>query len=527
MAYQNYLTSLKMHVRKHVKDVFGPSFVDCSASTQPEINAQVQELENGALPVPSETIDWLSGYFQYVREKGEMLVYDNVDGIWHFEVDDSSLRNLLLDYFTELAVQASAAKDRVYTTYANRCVQPNRIQTMAARIKASIGLHIRTSAEVINATEHLRYFKTVDGRRALIDLTKPTFNLRSVSFAETQPMRLMRLHPVDISVTDEDPELFLSLIDTYMLGDPSMIAYFKKVLAYCMAPYNYNQVMIYFLGDGRNGKGTMLKVLQDILGPHAVRMNSEFLNSKPSSSFKKDDALAATEGKSLLIFNEIDERMVVSTQNLKDITEGGRDEYGNRLMTVVRPAYSRNYDVNICGIPVIVANTLLNFGDWSALDPIFKRLILVPFAFKIVDEDPTILDKLAKEYPLIQSWLYRNYFAHKGINLKTTPRPAPIDKLFIRFRAESDIIGLFWSDCVVETGDLKDEMLRSELFRMYTQYCSVNGRIPIKNIGPNGFQNMIQSYVSRLTLTRKNGSYYVKGIAQSPYFKEEVVRLAR
>lgn len=527
MAYQNYLTSLKMHVRKHIKEVFGPAFQDCSAMTEPEIAGQVSRLEMGALPLPTETLDWLSNYFQYVREKDELLVYDNVTGIWHFEKDDMSLRNILLDYFTELATQSDLAKDKVYFRYANRQVQSARIQTMAVRIKSSIGFHIRSSAEVINATEHLRYFTTTDGRRALIDLSKPTFNLKSVSFAETQPLKLTHLHPINISITDEDPKLFLSLIDTYMLGDPDMIAYFKKTLAYMMAPYNYNQVLLYFLGDGRNGKSTIVKVIQDILGPHASRMNSDFLNSKPNTSFKVDDALAATEGKSLLIFNEIDERMVVSTKNLKDITEGGRDEYGNRLMTVVRPAYSRNYEVNICGTPLIIANTLLNFGDWSALDPIFKRLILIPFAYKIVVEDPTILNRLAAEYPLIQSWLYRNYFNHKNVNLKAEVRPLMIDKIFLRFRADSDIIGMFWEECIVETNNKADEILRSDVFRMYTQYCQVNGRIPIKNVGTNGFQNMMQSYYARMSLSKKNGSVYVKGIQASPYFKNEVLKAAR
>lgn len=528
MAYENYLTSLKMHIRRHVRDTFGTAFQDCSASTEPEINAQVQRLETGALPLPAETIDWLGNYFQYVREKDELLVYDNVTGIWHFEQDDMTLRNVLLDYFTELAVQATAANDKVYVRYANRAVVPNRIQTMSARLKYSIGFHIRKSSEVITAAEHLRYFKLLDGRRALLDLTKPNFNLRAVTFAETQPMKIMNLHPVEISITDEDPKLFLELIETYMMGDPAMVAYFKKVLAYVMSPYNYNQVLVYFFGEGgRNGKSTIIKVLQDILGPHAVRMNSEFLNSKPATSFKKDDALAATEGKSLLIFNEIDERMIVSTQNVKDITEGGRDEYGNKLMTVIRPAYSRNYDVNICGTPLIVANSLLNFGDWSSLDPIFKRLILIPFNYKIVNEDPTILDKLAAEYPLIQSWLYRNYFAHKGINLKTLVKPVTIERLFLAFRAESDILGMFWNDCIVETKDPKDEIQRSDIFRMYQQYCQVNGRNPIKNIGTNGFQNLIQPFFARVQVTRKNGTFYVKGVQPSVYFTKEVVPHAR
>ena len=289
-----------------------------------------------------------------------------------------------------------------------------------------------------------------------------------------------------------------------------------------MAPYNYNQVLLYFIGDGRNGKGTVVKVMQDLLGSHSVRLNSDLLNSQPQSSFKKDDALAATEGKSLLIFNEIDERMVASTQNIKDLTEGGRDEFGNKIMTVLRPAYSKNYEVNISGTPLIIANNLINFGDWSALDPIFKRLILVPFDFKILNEDPDILNKLAVEYPKIQAWLYLNYFKYKGIRLKMEAKPQSIEKKFIQYREDSDIIGMFWTDCIDTTLRSADEMLRSDLYRMYEQYCKVNGRKSIKNKGTNGFHNLIEPYLSKVIAVHKNGTHYVQGVKRTQYFEKEI-----
>jgi putative DNA primase/helicase len=452
-----------------------------------------------------------------------MLVYDNTTGLWHYEVDETKLRNVLTDFFSAVAEEAEAANDTIFFRYAKAFFSHGKLNSLAARIKTSIVFNIRKSAEIINATEHFRYFNTTDGRRALLDMSKGSFNLKTVSFKETQDMYLMHISPVPINTTDEEPTLWLSLIEQYMLGDKDRIEYFHKVLAYMMSPYNYNQVMIYFIGEsGRNGKSTVIKVLQDILGPHAVRMNSELLNSQPQSSFKKDDALAATEGRSLLIFNEVDERMVASTQNIKDLTEGGRDEFGNKVMTVVRPAYSRNYEVNVCGTPVVIANSLVNFGDWSALDPIFKRLILVPFDYKITKEDPDLLNKLAAEYPKIQAWLYLNYFKHKGIKLKQVQRPVSVEQKFLQYRQDSDIIGMFWYECVSVTGNNKDEMLRSDLYRMYEQYCKSNGRKPIRNKGTNGFQNLIDGYIHQGTIVLKNGSYYVQGIKRTPFFEKEV-----
>ena len=521
MGFTNYLTSYKLHLLKHVKGVF--SFNDTSALNEAEIKAFVQRLTHeSAIPIPSETFEWLSHYFKYVEDKDCLYVYDNVTGLWSYERSDDKLRNILTDYFTIIAELALQAKDQIMYRYANYFFGVGKIPNLVNRIKTAIIFLIRKSADIIRETEHYRYFNTTDGTRALLDMSQPHFNLKTVSFKDTQPLLLSHISPVPIATTDDPPVLWLSLLEEYMLHDKDRIEYFEKVLAYMMAPYNYNQVLLYFIGDGRNGKSTVVKVLQDILGPHAIRMNSDLLNAQPPASFKKDDALAATEGRSLLIFNEIDERMVASTQSIKDLTEGGRDKFGNKIMTVVRPAYMRNYEINICGTPLIIANSLINFGDWSALDPIFKRLILVPFDFKIQTEDPDLLNKLALEYPKIQTWLYLNYFKHKDINLKNVPKPQAFEARFMQYRADSDIIGMFWKDCIEETQSSTDEMLRSDLYRMYTQYCIANGRKPIKNKGTNGFHNLIAPYLSRVSVVHKAGSFYVQGVKRTPYFDKEV-----
>ncbi len=527
MAFSNYLTSMRLHLLKHIRGVF--TLNDTSALTEAEVKAFVKKFTSeSAVPIPTETFSWLSNYFRYVGDKDNMFVYDNTDGLWHFETTDASLQNLLTDYFTVISEEATKANSQIFFRYANHFFGVGKIPNLSKRIRQSKLLHVRKSTELIQKVENLRYFK-IHGteQRALLDMMEHTLAIRKVSFKDTQPMQLQHISPIPISLEpDPNPTLFLSLIETYMMQDPELIAYFHKVLAYMMAPYNYNQVYVYFIGEqGRNGKSTIIKVMQDILGPHSIRMNAELLNAHPASSFKKDDALAATEGRSLLIFNEIDERMQASTQNIKDLTEGGRDEFGNKIMTVVRPAYSKNFEVNICGTPVVMANSLLNFGDWSTLDPIFQRLILIPFDFHITKEDPTILNRLAAEYPTIQAWLYKNYFKHKGINLKNIPRPAVVSRKFVQYREDSDIIGMFFSDCVTFTGRVKDEMKRGDLYRMYQVYCKANGRKSIKNKGTNGFSNLIGPYIAKMNPVLRNGSHYVQMVKETPYFADEIKNL--
>ena len=516
----NYLTTFKVQIIKHVRSTY--KFTDTRSLTGPEVKAIVNKLLNQAIPIPPETYEWLGSMFRYVRDKDQWLCYNNSTGLWHYERDDSSLRSLLTDYFQAVYDEASNMHDAIFQDYASHWFKSTHINQLTTRIKAGVQFLEERADDLIENNYNIRYFETTEGSRALIDLGKPTFNMREVRFAETQPMMLTHKAPVPISVTDDEPTLWLSLIRQYMMNDPVRIEYFEKVLAYMMSPYNYNQSLIYFIGGGRNGKSTVVKVLQDILGPYAIRMNADLLNSNPSPSFKKDDALAATEGRSLLIFNEIDERMVASTQNIKDLTEGGRDEFGNKVMTVVRPAYSRNYDINISGTPLIIANSLLNMGEWSNLGPIFKRMILVPFDFQITKEDPTILNRLAQEYPKIQTWLYLNYFKHKGVLIKDEPKPQAFEDLFIQYYEDSDIIKMFWNECIDVTNDQNDSIMRGVIYRMYEEYCKANGRKPIKNKGTNGFANLIKQYLPKVI--NRNGNFVVVGVKQSAYYLNEVVR---
>lgn len=515
----NYLTTYKIQIIKHVRQVF--KFSDTTGLAPAEIKAFATQLLDQSIPMPAETYEWLGSVLRYVKDKGQWLVYDNARGLWHYETDDMSLRAILTDLFQAVYDEAQAHKDAIFMLYAGTMFQSARVNALAQRIKAGVQFAEPSADALLEHTYNMRYFDTVDGSRAMIDMSKDQFNMRKVKFAETQALMLQHKAPIPIAVDDAEPTLWLQLIDEYMMHDPHRVAYFKKVLAYMMSPYNYNQVLLYFIGSGRNGKSTIIKVLQDILGPYAIRMNAELLNAAPSPSFKKDDALAATEGRSLYIFNEIDERMVASTQNIKDLTEGGRDEFGNKVMTVVRPAYSRNYEINISGTPLIIANSLLNMGDWANLAPIFKRLVLVPFDYVIQKEDPSILTRLAAEYPKIQAWLYLNYFEHKGVNLKTVPKPQAFHDLFVQYYEDSDIIKMFWKDCVEETGNANDSLLRGNIYRMYSEYCKANGRKPIKNKGTNGFANLIKPYLPKVV--NRNGNYYVVGVKQSAYYVNEVV----
>jgi len=525
-----YLSSFKREIYKHIDEAY--EFRDTRSYSRLNLKEGAERLLDRGVPLNTATVGWLNSLVKYIEDKDEWLVYDNTTGIWKTTEKGEQLNALLVDFFQALHDKADMTGDGIYKLYASEMLKGPAIRALINNLKSGNAFRIPTAQTIINSNENIRYFKTVDGKRVILHMDKDDMVLEPVRFKDTQDMMLQSMARIAIDPMydpddEDDPKIWTDLLKQYMMNDPVKYEYFCKVLAYMMSPYNYNQVLIYWIGkEGRNGKSTVIKVLQDILGPYATRLNSDLINAHPSISFKKDDALAATSGKSLLIFNEIDERMVASTQNIKDLTEGGRDEYGNKVMTTIRPAYKANYDINICGTPVVIANTLINMGEWTNLRPIFRRLILVPFDYVIPHEDPDLLNKLAKEYPKIERWLYMNYFKYKGVRLKDLPVPQDWQDVFNQYYKDSDIIKAFWEECFEVTMNPRDRIKRADLYKFYQKYCNANGRKAIRNTGSNGFTTLIATVIKACGLDPKpvniSGTEYIRGLVIKQNYEDMV-----
>lgn len=525
-----YLTGFTRHIRKHIKEAF--TFTPTPALSDKELKFYA---ENGILaqniPMFEETQAWIKRYYTYVADINKFMYYNIHTGLWDVDDDTTKLRNLLLDYFSILAEESQEAKDGIMLYYARAMFKLRALNELITKIHRATFFTKDNYNAIVEATEDYVYFETTTGKQALLDLSKKKWNLKLVSFADTQDLYLMSRQTQKLSENpDDEPKLFLSLIEEYMCHDPELVEYFHKVLAYLMSPYNYNQVVFHFYGsEGKNGKSTIVKVLQDILGPRTARISNQFLADQPSLNFKIDDAIASISGKSLIIFNEIKERMYLNTETFKKISDGGRDDLGNKTYEVVRPAFKSSYQVCVQGIPIVLANGLLNFPEWADIKPITRRLLIVPFNFTIDKEDPTIVSRLAAEYPQIQLWLYMNYFKYRGINIKDIELPKAVKAIKDQYLVEVDSLGNFFNECFITDKDPKstDRLLRSDMYRSYQTYCKFNGRQAMRNTGTSGFQNLIKPYLVKALgedfLVNSSGLYYIKGVKHSEYYVREVM----
>lgn len=534
MMTSNYLTNFFVYIKKHVDDTY--TFTNTVSLSPSTVKDKVNEMLEKNIPIPQKSFDWFRTIVKYVCDKGIWLQFNISTGLWYNVGEKSPLDAILGDYFQYIYDEAVKVGDKVHMGYASFWFSnANKISALIKKLSTGIQFKIDHATEIVDRTFGLRYIPVYSGdgmnsHNCLVDINEgvTAFNSRIVRPSEVQDLLLTQRAPQPIDLDEShEPKLWLQLIDEYMLHDPVKVSYFYDVLGYMMSPYNANQAVIYWYGpEGRNGKSTLLKVLRDILGDaYVADIKSEFLYSRPPVGYKADDTLAGTEGRSLYVVNELDERQDMSTKHLKDLTEGGIDDSGNRLPTPIRPSYSKQYNICVSGIPLIVANNLIRMNEYANLAPIFKRLILVRFDYIIKKEDPTIPSRLAKEYPQIQRWLYANYFRFKakckatGHTIKTLPKPLEWGEQTKEYMEDTNTIQQFWDECITVTPN--DRLAQPNLYKMYKTYCEFIGKRPIAQKGSDGFDKKIKPYTAGYATKKStHGTIFVYGISASDNYND-------
>ena len=76
--------------------------------------------------------------------------------------------------------------------------------------------------------------------------------------------------PVDYIPDAPEPKLFLSLMEKVFKGNEEQYPLMQEIFGFCLLNNYKYQSIIYLLGDGGNGKGTVVKVLTYLLGKENV-----------------------------------------------------------------------------------------------------------------------------------------------------------------------------------------------------------------------------------------------------------------
>lgn len=266
---------------------------------------------------------------------------------------------------------------------------------------------------------------------------------------------------------------------------------FRKFFGYILTQRNDLQKFFLLQGPPRAGKGVVMAVLKELMGEEnaAFPMLSELAN---------DFAMQPLVGKPIIFIDEANSPLTGRGQErvidlLKAVT-------GGSPLQINRKKKDHLQGVKLPGRFVVACNRLPSFLDPSGA--IIARMI--PFIFKqsfVGREDIGLADRLKTELPGIFNWAVqgmRDLIEDGGAFSITDNAKAMLEGA----RRAAAPVYSFCQDCLTVSG--VQEVLKEDLYRVYTLYCLKNGNKPLAD---NRFHSEIQQTYStvRSEQSRANG----------------------
>ncbi|ADI39324.1 phage/plasmid primase (plasmid) [Waddlia chondrophila WSU 86-1044] len=297
---------------------------------------------------------------------------------------------------------------------------------------------------------------------------------------------------------------FLKFLDDITLGDKELSSFIGRVIGYALLGVPKEEKIFYFYGNGRNGKGTLMHVIQHVLGALSKTFPSEMLLSQrnPPSSSSPNPELANLEGVRMAVFSEINEGRKIDSAKVKNLS--GRD------IIPCRRLYS-NVDLQITPTHTMILQTNYKPKAPSEDKALWSRNILIPFKARFVKEPKdgenereikeSLKDELLEEAKGILKWMVDGCLEYQEIGLKV---PQSVIDQTEGYRKENDGIGCFLEEMCFQDPAVSTQ--KSKMEAAIKNYCKANEM-------KEPTRNEISDYLKiRFKEGRKSQGSYWKGI---------------
>ena len=274
-------------------------------------------------------------------------------------------------------------------------------------------------------------------------------------------MRMSRQCPYDYA--PQVSTRWLQFLDEISMNDPQWVDYLQRVCGYILTGHVREEVLIFMIGFGANGKSVLANVLNRIMGSYAVSLPSAFLmQSSNRNGEAATPALAMLQGARLALANEVESGSKLSAQTVK-------------VACSVEPIAARHMYGN--SFSFLPTHKLVVRGNHKPIiqdsdDGIWRRIHLLPFdrRFGPDEKDMQLESKLMAEGSAILNWMVQGAVRYFQRGLTRTGRVA---QAVADYRNESDLMGQ-WVSEEVETAPGFD-CVQGEAYANYRIWCVNQG----------------------------------------------------
>lgn len=284
----------------------------------------------------------------------------------------------------------------------------------------------------------------LDSDPYLLNCNNGTLDLRTQKLSPHDPTQLLtKLCPVDYVAgsASADWERFLESV----MPDAEHRQFLRRWFGYCLTGETKEQKFLIFLGDGANGKSTLLDVVQAVLGDDfAIQGSPDLLVDKPRDSHPTNRM--DLFGRRLVVCTETEMDQRLAESLLKQLT--GSDVIRGRQMRQDNWQFQPTQKLILC------TNHMpkLSGGD----DALWRRIVVVPFSMRFWDaatdapgletlrQDKGLPQRLKSQGAAILAWMVegsREWLA-EGL-----PVPDSLRQLTAEHRGKVDLMQQFIKEC--------------------------------------------------------------------------------
>lgn len=361
---------------------------------------------------------------------------------------------------------------------------------LAQRIKAMVEL-ARSDPKVALAASRL------DADNFVLGVRNGVVDLRKNCLLPNHPDKFItRYANADFNPAADCPR-WSQFLDEVFDGDQATIKAVQRLLGYTLTGLSTEEVLIFCVGFGANGKSIFGNVTAAILGDYAKTAPSSLLAARRADDHGPRSDLAMLDGARLISVNELPAGLQLDEQMVKQIA--GREPISARQLYGDFFTYLPRFTcwVRTNHKPIIKGDD----------DGIWRRIVILPFRRKFSEEtrDSGLEGKLMAERDGILRWMVEGAAQYLRLGLYLSPAMQAERN---QYRKDSDLLGEFLEERITAAAGARVE--QAEFYMTWLTWCQQSGA------HAGGKKTFTQRLAERgVVTTKSNGRRYYVGVSKT------------
>ena len=422
------------------------------------------------------------GKLVFVASVGKWLLWDNDKAQWRW---------------CDLGEHIEAAKSTVLELYRVACQHgANDMEKWKGIISAASSLQVESRIKAVLELAKTEpgmsvTAKKLDAHPELIGVRNGVVNLRTGALQFNLP----ELYITKYIDCDYDPSatcpIFLRFLADIFQNDADTVEAVQRLAGLTVTGRPDEEVIIFCVGHGANGKSIFSNVLAAIMGEYSATAPSSILAARRADDHSARSDLAMLNGARIVSINELPGGMQLDETVTKQLA--GREPISARFL------YKEHFTFLPRFTPRVRTNhrPIIKGTD----NGIWRRMVIIPFrrTFAPEEQDNDLEAKLLNDAEGIVAWMIKGAQHYLASGLKHSKA---MKSEVAQYRSDSDLLGAFLDD--ETTADPAAEVKQPDLYFAYKMWCEGSGLRPVSKRVLN------EQFAERGISQRKSGStrYY-------------------